>query len=527
MNLKKETIVKVLEIRNPLLESIILYDNKELHKKGMLYEDKNHKSINRVFKLELQAKESKIYFLKVNNHTTALRFGIFLKDEISFLENDYKQQMIIAIFFSVILMLLSYNMLLYIYTKENVYMFYCFYLLTLMFQQATYLGILKMYLPQWFIYYDNLNVVFKVNIMYIAAGIFAKSFLQTHAYPTIDKIYNIIIFVAIIEIPLLGTPLFYYPEVAVVTAFVFVIFNIFASVYISKQGYTQARFFVLAWSFLVVGFFIMILDALGLISMMHKLSNLIIFLTAIEAIILSLAFMDRYIILKREKERVDQVLVNTLHDRQKMIEEEIINHTLDFKEQVENKKVLLRELHHRTKNNLQLILSLVRMHSDSDNKLTKTKYNDLEYRINAIAKTHQMLYVKEDLQKINMDDYINELCYDLENISDKHLIFEIQTRQIYMPLREASYVGLIVNELVTNSIKHVHLPNIFVSIDMHREKNLYILEIRDNGNGFEYKRDDIKGIGMKLVRILVEDQLEGTMNVSSHKGCKYTIEYKL
>ena len=214
--------------------------------------------------------------------------------------------MIITAFFSIIVMLLIYNSLLFLYTKENAYIFYCLYLATLLFQQVTYLGVSQMFFPQWLIHYDNLNVVFKVNIMYITAAIFAKSFLQTKVYPRINRIYNAIILVAILEMPLFGTPSFYYPEVAVLTGFVFVVFNIFASSFIYQQGYKQARFFVIGWSFLVVGFIIMIFDGLGLISVMHKMSNLIIFLTALEAIVLSLAFTDRYMILKVAKDKNGQ-----------------------------------------------------------------------------------------------------------------------------------------------------------------------------------------------------------------------------
>lgn len=526
-NTQEIEIERILEISNPLLESIILYDGERIERKGMLYEDKNHKSINRVFELTLNAKEHKTYYLKVENSTTALRLGIFLKDKISFLENDHNKQMIIAIFFSVIVMLFMYNSLLFLYTKERAYMFYCLYLITLLFQQMTYLGVSQIFFPQWLIYYDNLNVVFKVNIMYITAAIFAKSFLQTQVYPNINRVYNIIIVVAILEIPIFSTKLFYYPEVAILTGFFFVVFNIFASSYIYKQGYTQARFFVLAWSFLAVGFIIMIFDGLGLISVMHKMSNLIIFLTALEAIVLSLAFTDRYMILKLAKEKIDKVLVDTLQERQRVIEFEIDNRTKDLNAVLENKKVLLKELHHRTKNNLQLILSLVRMQSDGSENLLKEKYKDLEGRINAISKTHEMLYVKDDLQKIDMDEYIHELCNDLLSLSTKNLEINIKVEAIHIPLQEASYIGLIINELITNATKYVSKESIIIDLNMSMKRDIYTLDIKDNGAGFDYEKIQTLGLGIKLVDTLVRHQLDGTIKTQNDNGFKYMIEYKL
>ncbi len=526
-NIQEIEIEKILEINNPLLESIILYNDEKIEKKGMLYEDRNHKSINRVFKLKLKPKEYKTYYLKVENSTTALRLGIFLKDKISFLEDDHNKQMIIAIFFSVIVMLLMYNSLLFLYTKERAYMFYCLYLVTLLFQQMTYLGVSQIFFPQWLIYYDNLNVVFKVNIMYITAAIFAKSFLQTQVYPNINRAYNIIIVVAILEIPVFGTEWFYYPEVAILTGFAFVVFNILASSYIYKQGYTQARFFVLAWSFLAVGFIIMIFDGLGLISVMQKMSNLIIFLTALEAIVLSLAFTDRYMILKIDKEKIDKILLDTLQERQKVIEFEIDNRTKDLNAVLENKKVLLKELHHRTKNNLQLILSLVRMQSDSSDDLLKEKYRDLEGRINTISKTHEMLYIKEDLQKIDMDEYIHELCSDLLSLSTKTLEININVKAIDMPLQEASYIGLVINELITNAIKYVEEESIIIDLEMSMKGDMHTLEIKDNGAGFDYEKIRTFGLGMKLVNTLVQHQLDGTIKTQNDNGFKYMIEYKL
>lgn len=520
------SVKKILEIQNPLLESVILYDANSVIKKGLLHLNSAHKSINPAFELSLKAGEIKTYYLQVQSTTTALRLGIYLKDEIMFIHDDHSQQLIIFIFFSVLIMLFIYNILIFLYSKERAYLYYCLYLLTLIFQQATYLGMTQIYLPPWFIHYDNLSVVLKVNIMYISAAIFAQSFLLSKKHPLIDKIYNIIIIAALVEIPLFGTPLFYYPEIAILTGFVFVIFNMIAGVYIYKQGYTQARFFVAGWSFLAVGFSLMILDGLGVISVMQNLTNMILLLTAIEAMVLSLAFTDRYMILKLAKEKSDAALVEILKERQKIIEFEIEKQTKELNTALESKKILLKELHHRTKNNLQLILSLVRMQSDYVNEELKEYSKNLENRINAIARTHQMLYLKDNLHQIDMREYINELCLDLENLSDKDIVIDTDVNNIHMPLREASYVGLVINELVTNSIKYVNKQTIEITIKLFVNQNSFKLEVSDNGDEFTSSCSD-KGIGMKLVETLVEEQLNGSLKVNNEEGLHYKIRFKL
>ncbi|NPA59898.1 MAG: hypothetical protein GXO30_05480, partial [Epsilonproteobacteria bacterium] len=482
---------------------------------------------NTIFKLSLDSKEFKTYYLKVQNKTTSLKFGLFLKEEVVFLYDEYTKRSLMDVFFTIIIMLLMYNLTLLFYTKNKTYFLYAFYLATLISQQATYLGLTQLYMPSWFVYYDDLSVVFKVNMVFIAAAFFAKSFLETKNYPKINTIYNIIISAGFLEIFLLGMPSFYYPEIGIVTAFSFVIFNMYAGFYVYISGYKQARFFVVGWSFLVIGFIVMIFDSLGIITVMHKVSNIIMFLTAFEAVVLSLAFLDRYMILKQEKEQINKILLNTLNEKQIEIELQINKKTKDLCDALENKKILLKELQHRTKNNLQLILSLIRMQSDGSSEGVKHKFKNLEGRISAIAKSHQLLYLKDDLQKINMDEYINELCNDLENLSEKELIIDIQARQIYMPLREASYIGLIINELITNSIKYVNLTNIIISIDMLKNGAKYLLIVKDNGNGFEYDKLSSEGIGLKLVQILVESQLGGNLEIQIKDGCRYMIEFQL
>ena len=526
-NNEQFSVSKVLEIRNPLLERVVLYDNFKKVSKGMLYDDKLKHSINTIFKVSLEPKEFKSCYLEVSNSTTALRLAIYLQDQEYFFKAEMTQQALVFLFFGILLMLYVYMTILFVYTREKSYIYYSFYLFALIAQQATYLGVSQIFLPSWLLYYDNLGVVFKVNMLYITAAIFAKSFLQTKEYSKIDKLYNFIIVVALIEIPLFGFPSFYYPQVAILTGFVFVMFNMFVGVFVYRNGYKQARFFVIGWSLLFVGFSLMILDGLGIISFMQKVPNLIMYLTALEAILLSLAFTDRYIILKEQAAQASALLVETLKNRQSVIESEIVKRTEELSLAFESKNILLKEVQHRTKNNLQLILSLVRMQSRDANTMVKESLKNLEYRISSIAKTHQMLYLKDDLQKINMNEYIAELCSDLENFSEKAITIDTEVTEIYMPLREAGYVGLILNELVTNAIKYVVNEDIWIEVKMFMQEDAYILVVSDNGGGYEYSDLQGDGIGTKLVKTLVEDQLEGKLDVTTEKGLKYTIRFHL
>jgi len=526
-NNSNKNISKLLQVRNPLLEKVTLYDaNKTITK---TYLDKKElEELHTTFSITLAPHETRTYYLQVANTTTTLRLGIALKEKLQYLHEDYHEKLIIYIFFTILLMLMFYNFILYLYTKESAYILYTFYLSTLLFQQSTYLGMTQLFFPQWFVYYDNINVLLKVNMLFISAILFARSFLKTTRYKTIDTIYKLFLLLGVIEIPLFGTPYFYYPEVGIITALIFIYFNMYASIYIYKKGFTQARLFILGWSFQLIGFTLMILDGLGVISVMDDMPNIVMFFTSIEAIFLSLAFIDRYSILKKEKELSDAKLFKELQDRQKVIEAAIQKATAQLNTSLENEKNLLKELHHRTKNNLQLILSLIRMQSDKLDAQSKGPCLDLERRINTIAQTQQMLYLNSDLQKIDMAEYISTLCHQLESSTLRDINCQLHIQEgLFMPIKEAGYIGLIINEFLTNSIKYVTKERVIVTLYFTQEKNHFRLEYRDNSDGFSTKKLEKNTLGLELVRTLVQTQLEGEFVMQHTQKLHYIIEFTL
>ena len=526
-NTANTDIIKIIEIENPLLEGVFLYDNKQLlQQKGLLYSSNLETMIDPSFTLNIEKNSKQIYYIKISNHTTSLRFNISLKDDKQYLYDEHQQFGIIMLMLGIIFSLFLYTFFLYFYSKEKAYQFYGIYLFFLIWQQLTYLGITPLYFPQWFVELDNLSVVLKVNAMYISAALFAKKFLNTYKFRAINKVYNTIMVVALIEIPLFGTPWFYYPEVGIITGLVFVIFNLWAAIYIYKQGYKQARLFIAAWSVLFVGFIMMILDGLGVISIMLKFPNVILFATATEAILLSLAFTDRYILLKEEKERSDHLLLTSLEERQKIIENEIKNRTIELSQALTNQEMLLQELHHRTKNNLQLILSIIRMQSKQLKTPLQDYFLDLENRINAIATTHSLLYFQKNLQQIDINEYIHELCEQIEqSFSAQSILFIIDVQKISLPLKKASYVGLLLNEIIVNAIKHAKQKKLELNISFTKEESVYVLTIADNGEK-KVILDNADSLGMELIKTLIEEQLEGEYTMNGEKGLSYLIRFK-
>ncbi|MEA2004094.1 MAG: PAS domain S-box protein [archaeon] len=191
------------------------------------------------------------------------------------------------------------------------------------------------------------------------------------------------------------------------------------------------------------------------------------------------------------------------------------------------KEVLLKEIHHRVKNNLQIVSSLLNMQA----KATKNKditqiLSESKNRINTMALIHSQLYENKDLSKINMKGFISRLLKQLfqsYNIRNTKISQNIHIGNYQFPIDTAIPVGLIVNELLTNSIKHGFTGRKEGKIDIAltaSKKGEYTLIVSDDGIGLPtgFDIDKSKTLGLHLIKILVENQLQGTMKITCKRG---------
>lgn len=530
-NTSNEILKKYLVIDNPLLEKVFFFNsenNFRVYKSGMLHISKDREEIFPSYVITVKPGKRNLTYIKIQNSTTTLQFGFHLKNEKTFKKENKIKEFSIVLFIGLLSTFVIYSLFLYMYTKDKSYYLYSFYLIALMFQQLTYIGFLPLYAPFSFVYIDNLIVVPKVALVIVTGVLFAREFLKMEEFPRLNKIYKYIIIVVVLQMPVFGTKLFYMPEVTVFIGLLFIIFNTYSGIYVYLSGNRQARFFIVGWSFLFIGYFLMIFDALGILSIMHNFPELILWITVIEALFLMLAFVDKLSILTSQKNVLDKKLFQELDNRQKIIKKEVVQRTNELQMALEEKVVLFRELHHRVKNNLQLILSIIRLQRfDLKNQQSSHEFEKLENRIKAISKTHEILCDSNDIVEINMDEYINELCEDVsDSIIDKDIKINLQI-EAKMLLSQAVYVGLIINELISNSIKHAFIKNkgtIFISLC--QEKDEYILSVGDSGQGYDINLVNQDNLGLKLVKSLVVKQLDGSIKINKEETFKHIIKFK-
>ena len=196
------------------------------------------------------------------------------------------------------------------------------------------------------------------------------------------------------------------------------------------------------------------------------------------------------------------------------------------------KELILKEIHHRVKNNLQVVSSLLRLQSDSITDKAAIGYLKMsEQRVKSMALIHQQLYRTKDLSRIDFREYLEDLCNYLffaYDISFSRVALKVEVEDIYFGIDTALPCGLIVNELVTNSIKHA-FPDYSIgtlTVKLFREvTGKYTLVIEDDGKGADViSFENNTTLGMELVKTLTE-QLEGEISAESNNGTKITITF--
>ena len=201
--------------------------------------------------------------------------------------------------------------------------------------------------------------------------------------------------------------------------------------------------------------------------------------------------------------------------------------------QNKEKELLLKEIHHRVKNNLQVITSLLGLQSNQiDNDEVKTIFQTSQHRINSIAMVHELLYQSEDLSRTNCKDYFDKLINSLfHSFKGKQHNFNvnIRTSDIILTIDTAIPLGLIINEIITNSLKYglVDKGSIYLLLTKNIN-NKYCLKIGDDGPGFseDINHKTTKSLGLKIISKLVI-QLEGSISRDlTKKGTHYIINFK-
>lgn len=246
-----------------------------------------------------------------------------------------------------------------------------------------------------------------------------------------------------------------------------------------------------------------------------------VFIGSVLVLILFLALLYNSFRLKKKKNEELEI------QRQQINEQNELN-----KKMLIEKEWLLKEIHHRVKNNLQIVISLLNTQSAYlDNEDALMAIQNSQHRMHAMSLIHQKLYQSDNLANIDMSWYIYELinymkeCFD----TDRNIHFVLEVEKTYLDVAQAVPLGLIINEAINNAIKYAfpqdRIGKVIIVLKNTGENN-YILEIADNGVGLpeDFEHTERDSLGMNLMMGL-SNQIDGTFEMKNNNGLKITITF--
>ena len=535
-NNSSKTITKILEYDNTLTTDIEFYKqlNGKYHqtKEGILHLDKNRTTIKPIFKITLNPNETKIYYIKATSYITTLIVKLNLWEELSFEKKENKYQIILAMFFGAMLILAIYNFSIYFFTKDKSYLFYTLYMVGIIIHQLAYTGVAQVYLLDkiWGGYLIEYAVLL-IALPVFAISLLTRSFLRTSQYPIWNKILNIFLslYPFFIIIFLVTDEFNKYRNTFPV---LLVLFLTTLTIYATYKRNRQAYFVFIGWSIFFTAAFFMYLSSIGVFSIYEIFPYYAEVALVLEAIIFSIALADKIKQLQIEKNEANMALILEQQIQTQRLENQVAKKTESLKTALTEKEILLKELNHRVKNNMQTIVSLIRLQrNDIQNNDVKEMFTTIQNRINSMSTLHELLYTQDDISYVDANSYFSILIEQMNEsyLKDIEVNYDISTT---LKAEQAVYCGLIVNELITNSFKYAFKNNDKINsknkidIKLYKDEDIYILTISDNGIGYDLNlRESTKTLGLILVNTLATKQLKGSIDIETNDGVNTTIKW--
>ena len=223
-------------------------------------------------------------------------------------------------------------------------------------------------------------------------------------------------------------------------------------------------------------------------------------------------------------------MIGTVQDitEHKQAEEQI-------KASLKEKETLLQEIHHRVKNNMNVVSSLLKLQANNiDDQQTKGILKDSQNRIFALSAIHETIHESEKLSEIDLKKYLFKIStsvFQSSSVDPEKVKLRTDIEEVPISINQASPLGLTINELISNSLKYAFPDEKEgeINVSMKKQDKEIELIVMDDGVGIPEELDwkNSKSLGLKLVRTLVENQLDGSIDLDNTNGTKFTIKFNI
>ena len=478
--------------------------DRDLKTNYISFDIKIPKNSTRTFLLELKGKYS--YFGNIT---------IFEKNSF-FSKNLFTINSFYFFIYGVILIIIVFNLFLYLKLREKIYIYYVGYSFFNLIYVINMSGMLVFLDLQYYMYKLHLSAAFMLGFL----ALFSFEYLNTKYYL---KKYDF--YLKLIPLPLfiLGILLLfsYQPWNKYINNFagLLCLTLITISIIVYFRGYNKTKYYLFIMIIYLTFAILFTFMIMGVLE--YSTVNRYGYLGAslFENIFFSLLLADRYNDLKEEN--------------QFYLEKEIEKRTTKIKKSygkikklLDEREMILKEVHHRVKNNFHLIIGLIWFEEQKNNE-NKELFSNLRNRIKAMSLIHERLYKSDNLSTIAFKPYINSIIQNLNtSYKNGNINFCIDIEDCEINFDDALSLGVIVNEVINNSIKHnSKLDKLNIEITLRKTEDEKKLIIKDNGKGFNLD-EEIEGLGLSIIKNFSNKLLSSKYYFSTNDGTEFKLIFK-
>ena len=508
-----------LEIAYPPMDRIDLYTPTasgqfDFRRTGDLlpFHTREVKERNFIFQLPLAPKSQQTYYLRFET-AGAMNLPLTMLSSSALVEKIHREEILQGVYHGAILVMLIYNFFIFLSIRDTSYLYYVLFNCGWVLAMLTLNGLAFQYLwPRW-VWWTNNSLLFFFCFSFLWGMQFTRTFLETaQNKPGFDKILRGLMILAGLGV---AAALFASYHFAVRLTNIIGLFAVLIWIngfFCLLQGVRPARYYMFAWSALIFGVAILSLKNFGILPHTTWTVWAPQIGSATEIILLSLGLADRIKTLRRQKEQAEKALMET---------------------RITMQDALLKEVHHRVKNNLQVISSLLSLQSSyATDQHVLEMFKESQHRVESMAFIHERLYRADDSRRIDVADYTHTLATHLfvsYGARTEPITLALDMDNITLGIDTAIPCGLIIHELVSNALKHAfpdgRKGDIRLSMVVN-DAGQYTLVVSDNGIGFPTDLDfrNTASLGLQLVTTLTE-QLDGTIALESKGGTTFTVVF--
>lgn len=517
------TLRRYIVYTDPIVGELDIYFKDKVQHYGIL---RKHEIayINPTFQIELKPNEEDYVYLRVFSDVTPINVALEIYDEHNLNKVEMTNHFVMAMFFGFLIALIVYNTSVYFSIRDKLYIYYVLYVISILIHHLGYKGFQQLYItPEANLFVFSHPVAIMDAFMITTMLLFTATFLQIKKFKKIYITFYVLAIALIINAIVMLYPPFYNLEVVFLWALLSLIIVIASAIYLVIKGVEHSKIYLLGWAPTIIMFILLLFRQIFGINILEHLPYFEEFAIAFEATIFSVALSLRIKSINEEKNEVKDKLLNFEQNAKQKLQTEVANKTKELNHRLEERCSLFRELNHRVKNNMQIIISMLRLQATKYGKHGKGIVQVAENRIRSMLFIHELLYEKSDNSTFSTKEYLTLLIEKIAySISLQKESLSLSIEDIQIDNNRVVTLGFIINELLTNAIKHAKPKDeVSININLSKTNENIVLSVTDNGTFFDNESKD--GLGTLFINTMVDEQLHGYINRKFDKGYKITI----